>query len=1246
MSHPPESSEDIAEQSTSGDKSALPTPLFFQVGDIVEHVAEGIEDYDVNLVHDIFRVLSLKPDDSVSLENIRNGARKVLPAETLLKAAESGEASEVRTDITDEESSWISYKLRAFICQLFPGRLVTLLLMFLLFTLTCFIYFLIFAYEYRATELYKFGETSSDQQFVVYVATKSLTVTGCTGESVGTLSELSLSKCYYSDAVGQLRFSQTPTTWVAEIIQSTVCLDQSAAILPIYKAALSNETFTFINGSAVGLQASLCIYYENQRPQWPVPLCALRGDAADPLPVKVCENLIPPFFNKRLCNPIQLLSIGAVLLFVVMISAIFGGCAAYFKYQFKLYDLLDRLFFPDSLVVDSDGVTHSLITLDELKNINHSAGISGVGCSFREVYCPIKSEGPPIVGGLCPIEHTAFRIKNLNLTIQPGTFTAVLGPSGSGKSSTISVLTDQARKYKGAVTLNGRDITFISDLQRYIGLVPQDDILPYSVTVKEHLMTAARIKLGCFSPLKVNRIVNYWMSAENLNIVVSTDRLVSEVSGGQRKRINVGTELVASSPLLLLDEPTSGLDSTTSMQLMRQIGGIVERTGLTAAAVIHQPSPELFFLFPEVILMGSKGRKIYCGKNGSTIMRNFFSQLGYDDPDPNRNLADFFMDIAANHTNEVMQRLHFYEASTGSSLEEDVQSPTFEIDATLKEDLIKVVDEEALQNYPRVPIRFVEPEASDMPCEEDLRHLGRHTNLHPFLQCIILFQRAVMQTYGRNINGVLSDMGQAALAALSLVGTFVWFQHYQAKDADAIDACTYIGGSYWDCALPTKNNYLFLCYLTMVSVSLMGCASALKIFTRDVHERVFWRECRGGMHPLAYFVAKDLSNFLLNLLIPLVYLLFFFILIKLDGNFLVTFLILVALHFAGSGIGYIVSITLDAGKAVLVGLVVVLTFNFFSGVLPSYRDFEDDDQGWPITYIISGVFARYASESLMVSQLCPLYNDDTESVRATWHEYKFSDQLYIDLVFIGLFGILCRFVAFFLLYAKIDETYPIQKWLMKTYWSYHLKTKSVLSSSYRNQRKLLYEQRKAVSPHKSLDDSGDRASHLRGSSRYAPLSQEQIAVLRGDGCAQSERRRRMLTKDAVTSLEAASSGANPMADSPKLSLAFQRRVSSKWLFRARRNINAQKYSVDALKKLVKNYNRGQEVPPDFLTGRHIVYHLTSLDFEREFGIPLATFLTYPDAKRTFELQSHSLATKDRIRRRASAKVQNVNLAQD
>jgi hypothetical protein len=125
----------------------------------------------------------------------------------------------------------------------------------------------------------------------------------------------------------------------------------------------------------------------------------------------------------------------------------------------------------------------------------------------------------------------------------------------------------------------------------------------------------------------------------------------------------------------------------------------------------------------------------------------------------------------------------------------------------------------------------------------------------------------------------------------------------------------------------------------------------------------------------------------------------------------------------------------------------------------------------------------------------------------------FSDQLLTVLVFIGLFCIFYRFVAFFLLYTKIDETHPIQKWLLKTNWSYHLKTKSVMSSSCSYRRKQLdEEQRKEVSHHKSLDDSGERAPHFRVSSRFTALTQEQIPELRGGtepGCAQSEMRKKI-----------------------------------------------------------------------------------------------------------------------------------------
>lgn len=90
------------------------------------------------------------------------------------------------------------------------------------------------------------------------------------------------------------------------------------------------------------------------------------------------------------------------------------------------------------------------------------------------------------------------------------------------------------------------------------------------------------------------------------------DEATRGVSGGQRKRVNIGLELVADPLLLLLDEPTSGLDSSASKALVATLGRVA-RDGVTVTAVCHQPSYQAFFLFDDVLLLGRGGRTVYWG---------------------------------------------------------------------------------------------------------------------------------------------------------------------------------------------------------------------------------------------------------------------------------------------------------------------------------------------------------------------------------------------------------------------------------------------------------------------------------------------------------------------------------------------------------------------------------------------------------------------------------------------------------
>ncbi|CAE7389152.1 ABCG24 [Symbiodinium microadriaticum] len=85
------------------------------------------------------------------------------------------------------------------------------------------------------------------------------------------------------------------------------------------------------------------------------------------------------------------------------------------------------------------------------------------------------------------------------------------------------------------------------------------------------------------------------------------------ISGGQRKRVNIGIELVALPKVLFLDEPTSGLDSTSSAVLARQLKDIATRQNVTIASVIHQPSIQAFLEFDDLLLLGKGGEVRRCG---------------------------------------------------------------------------------------------------------------------------------------------------------------------------------------------------------------------------------------------------------------------------------------------------------------------------------------------------------------------------------------------------------------------------------------------------------------------------------------------------------------------------------------------------------------------------------------------------------------------------------------------------------
>ena len=154
-------------------------------------------------------------------------------------------------------------------------------------------------------------------------------------------------------------------------------------------------------------------------------------------------------------------------------------------------------------------------------------------------------------------------LRPTSLSISPGELVAVIGESGSGKTTLLRALAGVSRPTAGRVTLNGESVT--SRLTE-VGYVPQDEIVHPLLTVDEALDYAAKLRLPGANDREVNSTVDRVLV--ELALEPHRRTRIGHLSGGQRKRVGVGSELLHRPSLLFLDEPTTGLDPALESQMM------------------------------------------------------------------------------------------------------------------------------------------------------------------------------------------------------------------------------------------------------------------------------------------------------------------------------------------------------------------------------------------------------------------------------------------------------------------------------------------------------------------------------------------------------------------------------------------------------------------------------------------------------------------------------------------------------
>lgn len=235
-------------------------------------------------------------------------------------------------------------------------------------------------------------------------------------------------------------------------------------------------------------------------------------------------------------------------------------------------------------------------------------------------------------------------LTNINHTIQPGSVTAIMGASGAGKTTLLDILANRAKsgRVTGQIYVNGKLID--ESYPRISGYVFQDDNIMSTSTVYECILFSANLRLpDAMGQSEKRKRVDQVMA--DLGISHLRDRNIGDhmnrgISGGEKRRVSIGMELVTSPHVLYLDEPTSGLDSASAFSVMKCVVDLAKQ-GRTVVFSIHQPRSNIFTQFDELILMKS-GKIAYAGRADKAI--DYFSKLGHKCP-PNFNPADYLIDV-------------------------------------------------------------------------------------------------------------------------------------------------------------------------------------------------------------------------------------------------------------------------------------------------------------------------------------------------------------------------------------------------------------------------------------------------------------------------------------------------------------------------------------------------------------------------------------------------------------------------
>ncbi|KFH64430.1 hypothetical protein MVEG_10255 [Podila verticillata NRRL 6337] len=242
-------------------------------------------------------------------------------------------------------------------------------------------------------------------------------------------------------------------------------------------------------------------------------------------------------------------------------------------------------------------------------------------------------------------------LKDIDFEIPAGQLTAIMGGSGAGKTTLLNTLarrTPKNLKASGDIYFNSTRNPTLHQINTVCSYVRQGDsfLMPH-LTVRETLCYAAELGMGTTlskheQHAKVEEILDLIGLRECSDVTIGSAEN-SGISGGQRRRVSIGTQLVIEPACLFLDEPTTGLDAVTAMSVIQTLEKVAA-CGRTVVCTIHQPRYDIWKKFDNMVLLLTGGRLAYAGKTEEII--GHFARAGHIVPEL-VNPPDFIIDTAS-----------------------------------------------------------------------------------------------------------------------------------------------------------------------------------------------------------------------------------------------------------------------------------------------------------------------------------------------------------------------------------------------------------------------------------------------------------------------------------------------------------------------------------------------------------------------------------------------------------------------